>query len=97
MQGHATGAVDAQPLAALILNATPNGRATDFNWQAKCHEGAVTCLLQHSCNVFDDLAGMQEVHLLLSGGTDGITCARCSRTGESFLSLALHTDEVRIA
>lgn len=95
-QGYASGKLQVQPLiAAAAANLRSTGTGTGFVWQRNDQLGSVTCLLEHSCQIFDDFTGMQLVSLLLSGYSNGFVCAHYLSNGEDFFRLALHTSQVK--
>ena len=95
MQGHDSGLLDAIPLIAVAMSLHASG-SSHLAWQNKDHRSSIQCLLEHSCDIFDDLEGMTLVHLLISGCSAGVVSACHVHSGESFFSLRLHTTEVSV-
>ena len=82
-----------EPLAAALLG-LKRVRSSPASWQSDGHRAAVTCLLEHTCQVFDQDRGTLQISLLLSGAADGSLRAHSLADGSSYLSLHLHTAEV---
>ena len=98
LQGLESGVVKAQLLIAAVLNAdhepSPDLSHTHQAWQAQRHSGAVTCLLAHSCTIFDEFDREEFTPLLISGCKAGTISATRVEDGSPFFTLHLHTDEV---
>ena len=101
LQGFLCGKVKSEPLIGAILNTDPSSvfglSETSVAWQTKSHTGAVTCLLAHSCKIYDEFDQETLARLLISGCTDGIISVANSEDGSPIFTLHLHTDEVCVA